>query len=175
MKLLQEFLVLNEQNDKNIDGWMVSLEDSDAVVTTISSMISPESMEAPADYSEPQDVALNIESMSAIIENKTERYVLNYGFNPKTNYINDGRLLTKDFVNDLKSLTPVLYNSEDDQINDFKVMTSTKSILARYAEQFDLLQEIRNNASEKQGNPDDWYQDDHFDDREGEFGDHPDW
>jgi hypothetical protein len=169
MKLLHEFLIINEANERppvlNIDGSSVELNEYEAERGYYAGrLLLGASHHGPAEYADDEDSHLTIESISFIVKSKGKEYLVNYDLKNKDYLDREHTFHKESFLSDLSKGQAVIYDEEDDEIKDTQTVMLLKSLVVKYAKQFDCLQHIYSRIDPVKVEPDNDYGDDNYDD-----------
>lgn len=175
MKLLQEFLIINENSSaeikKIIDGNTVLLVLSEVDAERgvyVGKQTYRSTMSSPAEYGDDEDAYLKINSLMFDILNPTNNgnYTLIFDLNNQ-DFLNDDYKKTfakKEFISALSNSNPEIYDNNktiDDKIEDRQMQIHLKSLIMKYVQTFDCLPYIYDKARivEEESSDEDGYYD----------------
>lgn len=154
MKLLEELTnIINEAAAKtlNINGYKVQFQDVEGTRGYYPSQLLFRATQTdPDEFSDESEAYLHIDTISfEVVKSNDEYYILQYLLNNNTDYKGDEARLSRD----LQSAKTVVYDGNDQEIDDPRITAGLKTTVAEYCKQVDVLTFAAKEASQVEVEP----------------------
>ena len=166
MSLLAEMNnIIKENAEKtlNINGNMVTLQDVEAEhAYHPGQLLFHATQTDPEEWSDDETSALTIHSLSFDVKTKNKSYSVSFDFGDGEDYHENQKQLPID----MKNITPYILDEDDNEIKDMQTLTTLRGLCIQYVTQSNLVDDLYQNANQKELDRDNYNEPDDDYDRE---------